>query len=99
MGRQRMALERGLNPKLSRRMCVALTGFEASQRHWAGVAKRPREPISRIPIARFASIKQITVERRDENDSTGTYLVHEVCGEYDGTAALVFANDIPRHAA
>jgi hypothetical protein len=42
-GRQKMALERGTNPKLSRRACSPRYGLQSCPRKSAGVAKRPRE--------------------------------------------------------
>ena len=45
-GRQRMVLERGTNPKRSRRTCTCEYGLQSWRGKSAGVAKRPRELIS-----------------------------------------------------
>jgi hypothetical protein len=46
MARQRMVLERGTSPKLSRRTCTCEYGLQPCRGKSAGVAKRPRELIS-----------------------------------------------------
>jgi hypothetical protein len=42
-GRQKMVLERGANPTLSRRTCSPRYGLQSGRGESAGVAKRPRE--------------------------------------------------------
>ena len=42
-GTEKLALERGTNPKLSRRMCTCEYGLQSCRGKSAGVAKRPRE--------------------------------------------------------
>jgi hypothetical protein len=50
-GRQKMALERGTNPKLSRRTCTCEYGLQSCRGKSAGVAKwrRERSPTPNIP--------------------------------------------------
>jgi hypothetical protein len=48
-----MALERWTTPTLSRRTCSRWYGLQSCERDWAGVVKRPREPISLL--VRFAT--------------------------------------------
>jgi hypothetical protein len=45
-GRQKLVLERGTKPKLSRRACTCEYGLQSCRGESAGVAKRPRERIS-----------------------------------------------------
>jgi hypothetical protein len=65
-GRQRMALERGRNPKRSRRACTCEYGLQSCRGESAGVTRLPRELISHsksLP-SRFATFFCIAVQHR-----------------------------------
>jgi hypothetical protein len=64
-GRQKMALGRWTNPKLSRRTCTCEYGLQSRRGKSAGVAKRPRELISHpksLPL-RFATSPSLHASR------------------------------------